>query len=85
MSDRKVRFYFKDAEIENSILANASANEKYIILMNEILQIQNNKNIIKIKELEDQISEIDNEIGRAELRVNNLKGLLKNFYRLSKI
>lgn len=82
VSEKKVKFYLKDSDIENSVLSGSSAQERYIILMNETLQFQNQENIIKIRDLEEQIVVFENEIGRSEARASNLKGLLKNFHEM---
>ena len=82
MSDKKVKFYLKDSNIESSVLSGSSPQEKYIILMNESLQFQNQENILKIRELEEQVSVFENDIGRSEVRASNLKGLLKNFHEM---
>ena len=50
--------------------------------MNETLQFQNQENILKIKELEEQVAVFENDIGRSEARASNLKGLLKNFHEM---
>ena len=81
-SDKKVKFYLKDSDIESSVLSGSSPQEKYIILMNETLQFQNQENIFKIRELEEQVSGFENDIGRSEVRASNLKGLLKNFHEM---
>ena len=82
MSDKKVKFYLIDSNIESSVLSGSSPQEKYIILMNETLQFQNQENILKIRELEEQVSGFENDIGRSEVRASNLKGLLKNFHEM---
>lgn len=82
VSEKKVKFYLKDSDIENSVLSGSSAQERYIILMNETLQFQNQENIIKIRDLEEQVVVFENEIGRSEARASNLKGLLKNFHEM---
>ena len=43
---------------------------------------QNQENILKIRELEEQVSGFENDIGRSEVRASNLKGLLKNFHEM---
>jgi hypothetical protein len=81
-AEKKVKFYFKDSDIESSVLSGSSAHEKYIILMNETLQFQNQENILKIRELEEQVAVFENDIGKSEARATNLKGLLKNFHEM---
>jgi hypothetical protein len=81
-AEKKVKFYFKDSDNESSVLSGSSAYEKYIILMNETLQFQNQENILKIRDLEEQVVVFENDIGRSEARATNLKGLLKNFHEM---
>jgi hypothetical protein len=81
-AEKKVKFYLKDSDIESSVLSGSSAQERYIILMNETLQFQNQENILKIRELEEQVAVFENDIGRSEARATNLKGLLKNFHEM---
>lgn len=81
-SEKKVKFYLKDSDIENSVLSGSSAQERYIILMNETLQFQNQENILKIRALEEQVEFFENDIGKSEVRASNLKGLLKNFHEM---
>jgi hypothetical protein len=82
VSEKKVKFYLKDSDIESSVLSGSSAHERYIILMNETLQFQNQENILKIRDLEEQVAVFENDIGRSEARATNLKGLLKNFHEM---
>jgi len=81
-TEKKVKFYLKEPDTENSVLFGASPQERYIILMNETLQFQNQENILKIRDLEEQIVVFENDIGRSEVRASNLKGLLKNFHEM---
>ena len=43
------RLYIKTPSTESFVLAGSSAQERYIILMNETLQVQNQEYMIKIK------------------------------------
>lgn len=69
-------------EIRTNVLSGASAQDRYIILMNDTLQQQNREYIIRIKEAEDKLESIDDALGKAEVRAENLKGLLKNFHAM---
>lgn len=81
-SENNSRLYIKSASSESFVLAGASPQERYIILMNETLQQQNQEYMIKIKEMEEHVEEIDVSLGKAEMRAGNLKGLLKNFHAM---
>jgi len=81
-SENSSNLYINNSLSEKFVLSGASPQERYIILMNETLQKQNQEYIIKIKEIENQVEEADDCLGKAETRANNLKGLLKNFHAM---
>ena len=79
-----LNIYLNNKNIKEEVLSESSPYEKYIILMNDTLQNENRNHITKIKELEDKIEEMETELGSAEIRNNNIKGLLKNFHEIDK-
>ena len=81
-SENSSSLYINNSLSEKFVLSGASPQERYIILMNETLQKQNQEYIIKIKDIENQVEEADDCFGKAEARANNLKGLLKNFHAM---
>jgi hypothetical protein len=81
-SENSSSLYINNSLSEKFVLSGASPQERYIILMNETLQKQNQEYIIKIKDIENQVEEADDCFGKAETRANNLKGLLKNFHAM---
>uniref|UniRef100_A0A6C0LVP2 Uncharacterized protein n=1 Tax=viral metagenome TaxID=1070528 RepID=A0A6C0LVP2_9ZZZZ len=62
----------------------SSQHERYIILMNGSLQEKNEASVLKIKELELRIEELENEGDRSDTNRNYIKGLLKNFHEMHK-
>ena len=86
MSENKetVNIYLHDKDEKERVLKEASPHERYIILMNDTLQTENRQHVIQIKELEDRVEEMDGELGQAETRNSNIKGLLKNFHEMDK-
>ena len=81
-----VHIYLKsDGKGENKVLEGASAHERYIILMNDNLQHRVEKRLGTIKELEARVSELEDEVDRADTRRNYVKSLLKNFHEMHKM
>ena len=66
------------------LLDQASAHEKYILLINNKLQLRNEKNVVKINELEAKNEKLEEEADRDDNSRNNLKNLLKNFHEIHK-
>ena len=79
-----VHIYLKsDAKAE--VLEGASVHERYIILMNDSLQHRAEKDLCTIKELETRVSDLEDEVDRADTRRNYVKSLLKNFHEMYKM
>ena len=79
-----VNIYLHSQELKDSVLNGSSSYERYIILMNDTLQLENKKNTTMIAELESSIEELNDEIGTSDVRNSNIKGLLKNFHEMNK-
>ena len=79
-----VNIYLHDKDIKEGLLSGASPHEKYIILMNDTLQTENREYLIRVKELENRVEEMETDLGLAEIRNVNIKGLLKNFHEMNK-
>jgi hypothetical protein len=86
MSENKetVNIFLHNQEVRDNVLSGTSPHEKYIILMNDTLQTENRKLVVLVKEFEDRVEEMDSDLGQAETRNNNIKGLLKNFHEMDK-
>ena len=82
--DKNVNIYFKNDKIKNDTLNGSSFYEKYIILMNETLQIENRDLHSQIKELENKISESEEEIDKYDVSKRYTRGLLKNLVEMDK-
>lgn len=82
--EEKISIYFNNKDKKSELLDTASTSEKYIILMNDTLQLQNNQKDLLIKEQELQIEDFEEEIAKDEKNIVYLKGLLKNFHEMNK-
>ena len=82
-NDKTLKIYLNN-DNQDEILSNASSSEKYIIEINSNLQKTNSDNVIKIKDLENQIEELENDNETLEKKNEYLKGLLKNFHEMNK-
>jgi len=58
-----------------------SNSEKYIILMNNTLEEENQKNLLKIKKMEINLEELYDYLSKAESRIENLNGLLTDLHQ----
>jgi hypothetical protein len=77
--------YLKNNNAKEHVLKESSSYEKYIILQNETLQIENRKFLHKMNELKKQINEIEDEIDKFDTSKRYTKGLLKNLVELEKL
>jgi hypothetical protein len=83
--EERVHIYLKsDGKNESAVLEGASAHERYIILMNDTLQLRAENQLGTIKELEARIETLEEEVDRSDTRRNYVKGLLKNFHEMHK-
>ena len=84
--DEGVHIYLKPNDnAETGLLKNATVHERYIILMNETLQVSAKKDLCTIKELESRVTELEDEAEQFDSRRNYMKGLLKNFHEMHKM
>jgi site-specific recombinase XerD len=80
-----INIYLKNANAKKKILGNDTGSyERYIILMNDTLQSQNQENIKNIQIMETRIEELDEELLNLERKNEYIKSLLKNFHEMSK-
>jgi hypothetical protein len=68
----------------NIFKSDCCGHEKYIISLNTEISIQNKEYALKIKDLENQVEEREDENGSLEKTISNMKGLVKNFYEMNK-
>ena len=62
-------------------VSEASLSERYIILMNNTLTEQNQKNLITIKKMENNLDELHESLSKAESRNKNLNDLLTDLHQ----
>jgi len=85
MQDKEVNIYLNNrAEIDN-ICKDASPHEKYIILMNQSLHMENIEVNKKNRELETRIDELEEENENFDNAKRYTRGLLKNLVELEKL
>lgn len=70
--------------MKNQIMNGSSSHERYIILMNETLQMENRKLSEQVKELEYKVVDSEEEIDKYDVSKRYTKGLLKNLVELEK-
>lgn len=78
-----VNIYLTD-KVKDKILTGTSPYEKYIICINDKLQLENREYLKKIMKLESAVQDMEEELGQIEKRNFNIKGLLKNFHEMDK-
>jgi len=82
--NNSINIFLKNDETKNQILNGSSSHSRYIILMNETLQMENRNLSAQVKELEYKVSEAEEEIDRYDVSKRYTKGLLKNLVELEK-
>ena len=70
-----------DADALLESISGASPSERYIILINNNLQEQNKENLLTIKKMEINLDELYESLSKAESRVENLNGLLRDLHK----
>lgn len=80
-----VNIYLNNNEAKENILKNSNPYERYIICMNETLQNKVIDQINNIKNLEENIKELDNEVDSYDTSKRYTKGLLKNLVEIEKM
>lgn len=84
-SGESINIVLNTADRRENIMKESSPEQKYILLQNEELNSKNLDLLVRINLLETSAQEHEEEQARAELRANNLKGLLKNFHEIDKL
>jgi hypothetical protein len=75
----------RNEEQKASIMNDLSPERKYIILQNDTLQSENREYSKKIKELENEIEELEIDSGKSEKSITYIKGMLKNFVEVDRL
>lgn len=78
-----VNVYLTNQEKEN-VLKDATPHEKYILLQNDTLHVQNRELTEENLSLSNKVDEMEEDIDRSQVRATNLKGLLKNLHEINK-
>ena len=79
-----INIYLGTKANQDKILNDASPHERYIILMNDTLQLDNRKLTGMVTDLESQVVELESDSDRMEKSKTYMKGLLKNFIEMTK-
>ena len=87
MNDKKetVNIFFKTDKDNEKVLKDSSSYERYIILMNELLQSENRDLAYKNAELQQQITQLESDNETYDNSKRYTKGLLKNLVELEKL
>jgi hypothetical protein len=80
-----VNIYLKSDSDKKNVLSGASSHSKYIILMNETLQVENREMRTNIIEFENKLKESEEEEDRHDISKRYIKGLLKNLVEMEKM
>jgi hypothetical protein len=80
-----VNLYFKNNDSREELFKNTNPYEKYIITMNESIQIENRELKERVKDLEYELQERVEEIDTYDVSKRYTKGLLKNLVELEKL
>jgi hypothetical protein len=85
--DNKENFhiYLNSKDQTDHVLKEASSYEKYIILMNESLQIENKKLCKDISEKSHEMQNLEEEIERLESSKTYMRGFLNNIVILNRL
>jgi len=80
-----VNIFFKNDQDRESLNKTASPYEKYIILMNETLQMENREHLALNKKIEAELAESQEENDKLDTSCRYMRGLLKNLVELEKL
>ena len=80
-----INIYMRNEEQKASIMNDLSAERKYIILQNDTLQSENREYSKRIKELENELEELEIDSGKHEKSITYIKGMLKNFVEVDRL
>lgn len=80
-----VNLYFKNNDSREELFKNTNPYEKYIITMNESIQVENRELKERVKDLEHELQERVEEIDTYDVAKRYTKGLLKNLVELEKL
>lgn len=82
--NKAVNIFFKSADKED-ILKGSTPYERYIILQNETIQGENRQLSLKINELQNENTTLQEDVDKYDTSTRYIKGLLKNLSELEKL
>jgi hypothetical protein len=80
-----INIYLSNPNTKKEILGDSGPLERYIILMNDILQSKNQEYIKSIQTMESKIEELEEELTIIERKHEYSKSLIKNFHEMNKL
>lgn len=84
-NNKDVNIYFTNDKSRDNMLKDSTPYERYIILMNETLQVENRKLSSNIHELEKKVGELEEENETYDESKRYTRGLLKNLVEMEKM
>ena len=82
--NKAVNIFFKSTDKED-ILKGSTPYERYIILQNETIQGENRQLSLKINELQNENTTLQEDVDKYDTSTRYIKGLLKNLSELEKL
>lgn len=82
--DEGIRIFLNRKEEKDAVLIGSTSEQKYIILMNDTLQLENRNFRIQISDMETKINNYEEENDRYDTSNRYTKGLLKNYVEIEK-
>ena len=82
--NKAVNIFFKSTDKED-ILKGSTPYERYIILQNETIQGENRPLSLKINELQNENTTLQEDVDKYDTSTRYIKGLLKNLSELEKL
>ena len=85
LNNKDVNIFFTNDNTKDNTLKDSTPYERYIILMNEMLQTENRKLTSEIHELEKNVGQLEEENETYDNSKRYTRGLLKNLVELEKM
>ena len=85
LNNKDVNIFFTNDNAKDNTLKDSTPYERYIILMNEMLQTENRKLTSEIHELEKNVGQLEEENETYDNSKRYTRGLLKNLVELEKL
>lgn len=85
LNNKDVNIFFTNDNAKDNTLKDSTPYERYIILINETLQVENRKLSSEIHELEKNVGQLEEENESYDNSKRYTRGLLKNLVELEKM